>query len=173
MARNRYVRDYRILETVDERGRIKADYEYIGKEYYFLCGGAAAARETRKAFALCAAGWICFLGAMLPVSAAMHTLYVALPFIFTALPLGMLTALVMSALRLSETLEHRFADRLENSYPVRALFTAALPAAALAGEAVRLLTDRSLAVTGDAVFCVFALLLSVCGGALFSRRKAS
>ncbi len=33
VSRNRYVGDYRLVESIDERGRIRTDFEYIGATY--------------------------------------------------------------------------------------------------------------------------------------------
>jgi len=171
MARNKYVKDYRILESVDRRGRIKAESEYIGEKYYFTSGQETARRQGKRALALCALGWLFFVGAMLPSSGGMRTVYVSLPFVFSALPLGMLTALTAETLPLREPLEHRHADKLENGYPVRALFTAVMPALSLLGEAVKLFVSRENMTPGDGIFALCALALAACGGRLFSKRR--
>ena len=79
MAQNRYVKDYRLVETVDERGRIRTDYEYIGDAYYYAQGPERAASARKRALLLCGLGWLFCVGGMLPNSRGMHALYVSLP----------------------------------------------------------------------------------------------
>ncbi|MBR1821053.1 MAG: hypothetical protein IJ769_05460, partial [Clostridia bacterium] len=62
MSRNRYVGDYRLVESIDGRGHIKTDYEYIGAAYYFAGGAVAARRALKRALGCCAAGWLAFVG---------------------------------------------------------------------------------------------------------------
>ena len=89
MSRNRYVGDYRIVESIDARGRVKSDYEYIGAPYVYA-GDATAVKAARSRVALCCAvGWAAWLSALIPISAAMRALYVALPFAFAAIPLAL------------------------------------------------------------------------------------
>ena len=145
MSRNRYVGDYRLVESIDGRGHIRTDYEYIGAAYTYAEGAAAAARQLRWAMACCAVGWAAFAGAMIPVSAAMRTLYVSLPFAFAALPLGLMTGVLLGALRAREPLEHRHADRLENRGPACSFFVMLLSGISLAGEGVGLIRGLDVA----------------------------
>ena len=169
MARNKYLKDYRLLESVDEKGRIRTDYEYIGDPWRYA-GGAEAAMAGKKRAALgCLIGWAAFVGALLPNSAGMHTLFVSMPFVFTALALGLLTETVLSAMPKSEPFQHRQADKLQNRYPPAALVTALLPMISLAGELVNLLRGLSLN-GGDAVFCLCAAVCAGCGLYAFSLR---
>ena len=172
MARDKYIKDYRLLESVDGRGRLRVDYEYIGAYYRFAAGSAAALKAGRRALALCALGWTAFFSALVPPSTAMRTIYVSLPFAFSALPLGMLTALAFSARKAAEPMEHPLADQLTNAYPPRALFTAILPGTALLGEGIRLLTGPGDLLPGDGIFALGALTLTICGALAFAGRKA-
>lgn len=170
MARNKYVKDYRLLESVDERGRIRVKSEYIGRYYVFAAGEKNAAAEKKRMTALCVLGWIAFVSALLPPSAAMSAAYIALPFVFAALPLGMLTSAVLSIPAGAGPMERRTADRIENALPPRALFAAALSGAALVGQLARLAFTRDGLWPGDAVFSLAAAVLAACGAAVFSRR---
>lgn len=169
MARNKYIRDYRLVEHVSERGRIRTDYEYIGAYYRFVQTPATVRREKRILLALCAVGWIAFVCALLPNSLAMRTIYVSLPFAFGALPMGILTDIGISAFAAKEPLEHRQADKLSNRYPPAALAVAVLAAAAIAGETINLLRGQALCV-GDICFSLCAGVLLACGIIVFSRR---
>lgn len=167
MARNRYVKDYRLLETVDERGRIKSSYEYIGDAYRFVSRGERLKKAKLLALGLCPLLWLLFIGAMLPRSLAMRTFYVSLPFAFSALPLGITTEILVSTCLAKEPLEHRHADKIGNRLPPAALSAAVLMGVSLIGEIVRLLLGGA-AQTGDAVFSLLAALLL--GGCVIAFR---
>lgn len=162
MARNKYIRDYRLLEYLDEKGRIKTDYEYIG-DYYRFSQPKAAKKANRLVLAALAAAWAAFIMAIVPRSAAARTFYVILPFLFTAIPLWMGSELMLGVLRLPESFEHRVADRLDSRPRAVAWFMAALPAAALAGELVSFLAGGSVFSAGDISFSVGAAVLCAAG----------
>ena len=168
--RNQYVKDYRLVESVSERGRIKTSYEYIGANYYYLAKPEAVKAARRRALAFGLLGWLGLLGALLPESGAMRTIWVSLPFAFAALPLGMLLDLALTTFFRAEPLEHRHADKLENRWPPVCLAAAALPAIALLGQLVRLLTGAPMK-TGDLIFSLGAALTLVCALLCFRLRK--
>ena len=170
MARNRYAKDYRLVETIDERGRIKTDYEYIGAPYRFEGEEAAVARDKKLAIALCPLLWLLFLASMLPNSNAMRCMLVTLPFVFTALPLGFLTDIVLSVCFAREPLEHRHADKVNNSLPPSALAAAVLSAAAVLAQLVRALKGGEMN-GGDWLFLLGAAALSAACFYAFSFRK--
>lgn len=171
MAKNRYIKDYRIVETVNERGRIRSDYEYIGQPYYFAAKADRIRRAKKSLTALCVLAWIAWICAMLPDNTAMRTWYVSFPFAFAAIPLAMMGDLVFSLLRVREPMERRDADRLENRWPPRCLAAAILSGLALLGEAVNLM--RGLPMKGgDGIFTLCALVILVCAVLCFRERKA-
>ena len=171
MSRNKYVKDYRLLESVDERGRVRVEYEYIGRYYEFTGGTDTARAGKKRVLRLCALCWAAFFAALIPVSTAMHTVYVSLPFAFSALPLGMLSASALSIPAGEKLMEHRTADALENALPPRALFAALLSGTALAAQAVRLIVTRDPVWPGDAVFLAAAAAMTAGAAAAFSERK--
>ena len=161
MSRNRYVGDYRIVESVDGRGRVRSDYEYIGAPYAYA-GDAQMVKAARARVALCCLmGWAAWVAALFPVSAAMRALYVALPFAFAAIPLALWAGTAVSLFRTREPFEHRHADRLENHAPACTFFVALLGCVALAGEGVNALRGAEL-LPGDGVFAACAAVLVAC-----------
>jgi len=170
MARGRYIKDYRIVESLNGRGGIRLETEYIGAPYYFACGSEKAGRCRRLCLLLCLGGWLLFVGALIPNSAGMRTLYVSLPFAFTALALGLMSSLLLSTLRLKEPMEHRMADRFENRFPAQALAVAVLPGISLAGEGLMLLLGKQM-LPGDGIFSLCAAALFACGLGLFLQRR--
>ena len=170
MAKGKYIKDYRIVETVNSRGGIRAETEYIGEPYVFQKGAQRAGKTRRLILFLCLLGWISFIAALFPESAGMRSLYVALPFAFSALPLFLLTDLMLTTLRVKEPMEHRTADKFDNRFPAQSLALAVLSGASLLGELIRFLTDREGMLAGDAVFSPCAAVLLACGVLAFSRR---
>ncbi len=170
MAKNRYAKDYRLLETFDEKGKVRTKTEYIGEWYCFASGDEQARRVKRILPVMAAAGWVFFIAAMLLQSSAMRYLPAALPFIFIAPPLAVMTDYVFTIRSLPERMEHRFADLLNNRYPPAAMLLLLFPVFALAGEAAALLTGRPL-LSGDILFLCCAAFLALNGGGMFALRE--
>ena len=152
MAIDRYSKDYRLNDSLDGRGRIRTEAEYIGKHFRFRGGLDAARRTGRKALGLCALAWLGFLTALYPESDTGHALYAVLPCAFTALPLWMLTAVAVSVLRVKEPFRRQEQERFTVRFPAAAIFAAALPGIALLGGAARMLFGEISHLTGDIVF---------------------
>ena len=168
MSRNRYVSDYRIVESIDGRGRVRTDFEYIGAPWYYAEGAATVRTARRIVTACCPVGWAAWLIALTPRSAATRALYTALPFVFAAVPMALNTALTLRLLRQKEPFEHRHADQLENRGPACSFLVILLSAIALIGEAVNALRGAGW-LTGDGVFCACTVILAACG--LASHRQ--
>lgn len=161
MSRNRYVGDYRIVESIDGRGRVKSGYAYVGAPWAYA-ETAEVVRAARRNVTVCAlVGWGAYVAALLPVSAATRTLFVSMPFILAAIPLAMIAALAWDLFRLKAPFEHRHADRLENRGPACSFFAILLSAIALAGEGINALRGVEL-LPGDAIFCGGAAALFAC-----------
>lgn len=169
MSRNRYIGDYHLADSLDERGRIHTEVEYVGAYYSFTGSPEEVARAKRRALLFNALGWAAYIAAMIPQSAAMRTVYTALFFALIAVPLALLTGTLAEVLPRKEKFQHRIADRLENRWPAASAFTVILSAAALAGEGVSLLRGLPLR-EGDAVFagCAAAVLAA---GMLMHRTR--
>ena len=70
MSRNRYVSDYHLADSLDERGRIRTEVEYVGSLYSFSAPAEKVRQAKKRSLGLCAAGWVAYIGAMIPLSAA-------------------------------------------------------------------------------------------------------
>lgn len=161
MISRKYVRDWRLTTRVDARGRLRSEAEYVGERYAFR---TPLTRPLRlQVLALCAAGWLCFLAALLPRSLATRLLWVALPFAFCALPLGLATASALALARLREPLRHDQADRFSHRFPAAAFALALLGGAAFVSFAVSALVLSDRLMAGDAVFAAGCLLTALCG----------
>lgn len=171
MARKNYMSDYRVTERVDERGRVHKDIEYAGPLFRYAGEPSAVDRERRFALILCAVGAAAFIAALVPRSAASGTFYITLPFVFAALPLGLVFATVLSAPKGDKTLERKQAERLQNRYPAAAMFVILLCAVSLTGEGIFGLRGGVYSA-GDAVFSLCAAISGACGGLLFHKRRS-
>ena len=74
MAAKRYQNDYRLDVRFEKSGKVSQSYTYIGRDWYFAASAETAGKMKKRLFLLVPAGWICFVAALVPVSAAMHTL---------------------------------------------------------------------------------------------------
>ena len=74
MAGKQYSRDYRLIDSVDERGRVRTETEYIGSFYRFAADyeTVRAVQRRLRHLSWLAAG--CFLLSLLPRSTASLTL---------------------------------------------------------------------------------------------------
>lgn len=169
MARRKYLKDYRIVETLNDRGGIRTSSEYIGRAYRFRDLRAAESMK-RLLPGLCIFSWLGYIAALLPYSAASGIFYVSLPFLFSAIPLGMLTERGIALLRENKPIEHRSADRYNNWIGGASLMMALLPGISLAGELISFCIGKRDFVSGDAAFAAGALILLCCG--LVIRRRA-
>ena len=170
MAKNRYAKDYRLVETWDEKGKVKTTYEYIGSPFRFSSSEEIVEREKKKAVLFVIVGWICYVAALLFQSQAMHSLYVALPFAFTGVPLFIYSDIVFSFRKMQEPLEHRHADRMNNRYPPVTLLLTLFSVYALAGETVNILTGHDIYM-GDGFFIAGAFGLFFIGAFSFRTKK--
>ena len=171
MARKKYTRDYRMSETLDERGRIRTETEYIGAFYRFAEETAAHAAIGRM-LVFTALGALCFLLSLLPRSTASLTMYVMLPYLFTALPLGLQISALLRLRSLGERLDHRTADQANERIPGCCFWMLLLPAASLLGEAIAMTLGRGAFLAGDGIFIAAALGVMLCALLCFRNKGA-
>ena len=154
----KYVKDYRLNETIDERGRIRSDAEYIGGSYYLQQDRATARTRGRVLAAVCAVSWICWLVPMLFNNGSMHIAFISYPYIFIALTLWLRSMALYTALTLTQPMKHKDSDRLTNWLPGTSIATIVLSGVVLIGLGVSVVfhigTRNSydwLVLAGDAV----------------------
>ena len=156
MATKKYIKDYRLVEELSEKGRIKTTYEYIGDDYIFTSPKETVERSKKTILIILCCQWALFFLALLPSSSAGLTMYVLLPFVFSALPLGIFSELIYTLWRAQSPMEHFVHDKLENRFRPSCLFAAGIPAAAILCEVVSFFIDSSRFSFGDIVFTVCA-----------------
>lgn len=162
MSRNRYVGDYHLADSLDAKGRIRTEVEYVGDLFCFVREPETVEHTKGRALCLCITGWLAYIGAMALPSAAMRTLWTAVPFVFIAVPLALLTGTAAAIWPKKERFEHRYADRIENRWPAAAVFVSLLSGIVLIGQGVSLVLGKELK-TGDAVFTACAAVLIAVG----------
>ncbi len=172
MAIDRYSKDYRLIETVDARGRIHTETEYIGERYVFQMGLGAARGAGKRLAVLCVAAWLAFFAALFFPSVSSRRFYAVLPCAFAALPLWFLSSVAITALRVKEPFVHRDADRFTLRLPSAAAFALVLSAAAVLGAALGLWLGHYAPLAGDWVFLGGNLLVFACSLLVRSQRAA-
>ena len=170
MSSKKYRRDYRLIEHVDERGRVKAESVYCGEHYLFSAGTEKAKASLKVILTWAVISMISFLISLLPYSTASRTMFVMLPYLFSALPLWMLISSVVRLLK-KEDLEQKDADFANNRIPACCLWLMILPGLSMIGEICTILLKHERFLQGDLVFLVCAALLFTGASVCFSRRK--
>ena len=170
MAGKKYAKDYRLSDALDERGRIRTETAYIGAYYRFTVGEDAARTAIRQMLVFTGLGSLCFLVSLLPRSTASLTLYVMLPYLFTALPLALMSAALLRIRSLGGKLDRRSADQANERVPGCCVWLLLLPALSLIGEGIALTLGHGAFLPGDGLFLVGALGVASCG-LLCSRKK--
>ncbi len=137
MARRKYVKDYKLVHSVDEKGKVRTRAEYAGDRFCFVQEREAIRRQAKPAAAACGLAWLCYIGSLLLNTGAMRCFYISLPYVFTALPLWKLSTSVVTILTVEEPMHRRHSHQVSMEYPPAALWTGALPAVSLAVIASR------------------------------------
>lgn len=167
----KYVKDYRPSDTVDARGRLHTEYEYIGGDYYFCEGLQPVRSRARVLCILCAVGWASWLAPLLFNNGAMHLPYISFPYIFAALTLWLLSMAAYTALTVAEPMKRKQSDRLTNWLPGTTLATAILSGIALLGTLATRIFRADALNAYDWLFGICAVLLCAAAVAVFSQRK--
>jgi len=135
MAKKKYVRDYEISETIDEKGRVRSVPIYVGS-YFCFCDAAAAKKSGRLLAPAAALGWLAYIVALWLPSGAGKLMYVILPFVFAAVPLWYVSSAVAALLRAGDKLKRSEAEKVAGNLPSASVFGIILTAVALiAGKA--------------------------------------
>ncbi|MCL2342695.1 MAG: hypothetical protein FWC62_02200 [Firmicutes bacterium] len=163
----KYVRDFRLEESLDSRGRVKKTATYIGGDYIFADPEAASKKNRLRIAVLTALCWPIFLAPLFPVTRAGKLIYAILPFAGNILVLSVLSMSAYSLLRAGEVMHREQAMKLSGRLPACALFVMILSGIAVLSVAfTALLLWRALPFT-DALFLACAALLCALGAVLF------
>lgn len=171
LSSKKYVKDYRSIETVDAKGRIRAEYEYIGGNFFYIEEAATVRRKTKLLTALCAAGWIFWLLPLFFNNGAMRLPFISVPYIFTALTLWMVSMSAYTGLTVKEPMKRKPSVRLTSWLSGTSLATAILSGIALTGMVVAFLFDIGSLNAYDCLFAPCATLVCAAAILCFTQRK--
>ena len=172
-----YQKDYELLEEFDERGSVHYSTRYIGKYYRFDRESGRVKAFAGRLLFLTVCGWVLYGVSLLADCQTMHHIVPALLYVFSTLPLGVLTRIAVRARKYAgngEKMERRMAEPMNNQYPPAALFLGILPGTAGIWAVVlilRTLQGGNELQTADLVFAACSLALSLFGILAFRGRK--
>ena len=169
MAKKKYVRDYEISETIDEKGRVRSVPIYVGS-YFCFCDAAAAKKSGRLLAPAAALGWLAYIMALWLPSGAGKLMYVILPFVFAAVPLWYVSSAVAALLRAGDKLKRSEAEKVAGNLPSASVF--GIMAVALIAEGITAIAAPEKLNAADISFAAGAVILCAAFALSFSRRQA-
>ena len=169
VSSKKYVKDYRSIDTVDSKGRLHTEYEYIGGAYYFCEDAGTVRRKAILLAALCGAGWLFWLLPLLFNNGAMRLPFISFPYIFTALTLWLMSMSAYTALTAHEPMKHKMSVRLAKWLPGTSLAAAILSGVALLATAAAYVFGIGSLNTYDWLFASCAAL--VCASAIICHTQ--
>ena len=167
MSYRKYMNDYRIEQYVDDKGRTKSMAVYVGGD--FILAPAISVRDKRLVPAMSVVAWIALLGALFPLTGAEHMFYIMLPFIFSTLPLFLLTGPAFLLAFEKEPMTRERADKIAGRLPRCSILTALLSGAACLGLVITAVLDRSSMLFGDILFGVLSLVVAAAALLIFIK----
>ena len=163
----KYVDDYRLEEYVDEKGKIRNKVTYIGGD--FVLTPAISAENRRMILLLTILLWLPFVAAIIPPSRAAYLFYVMLPFVFSIIPMYMMTTAAISLFRTGEILTREKSDKISRNLPHCSLIIAILTVAAFLGITITAIIDASDMFFGDIVFGALSLIMAAASSFIYSK----
>lgn len=167
----KYVKDYRLTDSVDTRGKLCTETEYIGGQFYFQQGAAAVRARAKVLAGFNAAAWAAWLTPLLFNNGAMHIAFISFPYLFAPLPLWLMSMAVYTALTTPEPMKHKQSDRVCNLLPGGSIAAAILSGIALIGLGISLIFHIGTHNSFDWLFGICAALLLAAVLVIFSQRK--
>lgn len=172
MVTRRYIKDYKLSESVTARGGIRTEAVYVGKYFRFEDEGGAQ-KNARLLLPCCCAAWLLFIAALLPKSGASKLMWVILPFAFSALPLGFMTdSAALLWRRRGKRLIRSEMEKLSKRLPVCAFWVLLLAGVSAAALAVTAIAAPEKVNVYDVIFGPCAALVAAAGGLGFARRES-
>ncbi len=172
MSRKKYINDYKIEREIDSKGRVRSTARYDAGYYRFVNDPGTVVRKRKVVAAACVAAWAAFVAALIPASAAMHLPYYTLPFVFTAVPLFMLSDACVLLFREKPPLKRRTADKFSKRFLSCSVALLVLSGGSAIGFAAGALTQWARFTAADAVPAVSSLILFGSAAIVFTTRSA-
>lgn len=171
MASRKYVKDYKLNHTVDAKGRLKSEPEYVGAYFVFTDKLGTVKQQAFKSLIACGGAWVSLLGSMLLNTGAMRLINVSLPYAFTAIPLWLLTAVCIKARKINGKMQHRDSDEMNQKYPACSMWAALLPLLSLLGMLAALIFKFGNLVKADIAFALLASVTAACSAYCFRNKN--
>jgi len=165
----KYLKDYRLEEQVGSNGRIKTKAVYIGGEYRLT--PETSTREKRLILSLTAIPCLSLIGALIPVTQAARTIYVIMPFMFSALPIYLMITTAINYCRTKEPMKREQAERIAARMPAGALITIILNTAAFIGMVMTAAISWGSFPAGDIIFGTLAIIIAASSAVILSKTR--
>lgn len=167
MVSRKYLKDYLIVDRDGPGGRIRSEAVYVGGDY--ILSPNAASTDRRFVFCVSVFSWLCFAGALIPVSGAARLMHVILPFVAAAVPMYLSVSASSALLRTDGVMKRAEAERISKRLAPSFLFTAVMTFVSFAGLLISAAFVSSEHALGDLLFGVSALLISVSSAVSFAK----
>jgi len=161
MIKRRYIEDYEIEVTLDEKGREKKSLKYRGPHYDVSFTGLSFQGYKQTSFLLFAGLVITHVFSGFAANQGMYQLYVALPYAIAFLPLFFLG---LGLLELPKKHLKIQRDEMEQSFKRIAItsgFTLVLLVVAILGEVIYLIINHSYAQFSSELIYLIPEIISV------------
>ena len=167
MSFKKYLKDYRVDEYIDEKGRVKSKAVYIAGDYVLSPSISMGDKRLMLVFSILS--WVALIGALIPNTLASRLLYVILPFIFSMFPLFLMTGSAISLISEGETMTRERAERISGRLPLSSLFTTILAGAAFLGLIVTAVPKWGAMLSGDLLFGALSLVIAAAASFVYSK----
>ena len=167
MNAKKYLKDYRVEESVDERGRVIKEAVYIGGDYVFT--PPVPTIDKRIIMCLSVLSCLAFVGALIPLTRAMQLVHVILPFTLSMISMYLMVGAAGSLLFVKEVMTHERAETISKRLPPTSLITAGLTAVAFVGFIVDLIASAGVTEAGDFIYAVLVFVVSFSSAVIYYK----
>jgi len=100
---------------------------------------------------------------------ASHIYYVMLPFVFSIIPLYLMTVAAISLFRDGDTLTREKSDKIVRNLPSCSIIVAILTGVSFLGLVITAIINSQDMLFGDILFGAFSLVIAASGSIIFSK----
>ena len=172
MSRNKYVKDYRLYQYFDEKGKVHSRTEYAGAHFEYVREPSQMKRDFRLLLLCCAAGWLLFIASLIPVTAALHRVCFSLPFAFCAVPLWFVSTALFTFYRAEPPLTRRESDIVFRRLKPVSIVYMVLAFGSLAAFVIAYIVDKSDFSAVDVIPLASSAVLSASSALVFAKKDS-
>ena len=159
MISNNSLKYYRIVKTVDDKGRTISTAVYIGGDYRL--DPPVSARTKIMLMCLSVLSCLSYIASLCLVTQTSRIVYIVIPFVFLIVPLFLITTSAISLLLMGNILMRHKAESIAKRLPRYALIAAIFSCVTLLGFIFFSVNSWEYLATGDFVFGVLSFLISL------------